>query len=659
MEAYRKPTKFRKNITSHSANKVHKLIRKAKWYSFDVFDTLIKRDTTTHTELLELAAINAGFDPQRFSVSRIIADQKVSQKADYNIDDIYAEMFEYSETEKEQLKRAEIDAEINLSTVSLFGKEIYETALETGRPIVLVSDMYLPSEAILRILKNAQIENFNALYVSSEAGASKKDGLIFPQIAHDLGMDLSTNLHFGDSIRRDFLMPRLHGAKSVLIRQNLKVNTLKTKKTSFVDNSSTKLGVLESSNQLSIQAFLDNRHVDNSFYWSFGYEALGPLIFGFTRWLYSRIAVKGKCDDIYFVARDGHFLLKAFTQSFPGTCDDKNYVYVSRKSLRIPSKSDSQGLEEISSEIFFAYKKITAALFVEECGFSINQSKEILSKLNISGDYKFFRESYKFNPKYLEIKSVIEPQLKNIARNKFDLVSDYFKEIKLDSNSTIVDSGWSGSIQSHISEIVQLKNKQPNEIKGYYLGLSRGVTSRSNLFMASGYLSDAIEGTSNWIYIDLVLGFIETWLYASHGTTLGYTRKSNGQIIPTLAPDENLASSKQLIEIQTAALAFISDFQRSPLSSGQLSLREAFGRLEKIALNPTLLQTNMLGNLQNNSQRLAPKVTAYKIKEIYTLFIESRWKIGYLKRLLRLPLPYSQINKLALNLRLGGTNRTI
>ena len=52
-------------------------------------------------------------------------------------------------------------------------------------------------------------------------------------------------------------------------------------------------------------------------YYRYGFEVIGPLLFGFSKWLH-KIAVEQRIEHLYFLSRDGYLLLKAY----------RNYIHL-------------------------------------------------------------------------------------------------------------------------------------------------------------------------------------------------------------------------------------------------------------------------------------------------------------------------------------------
>ena len=83
-----------------------------------------------------------------------------------------------------------------------------------------------------------------------------------------------------------------------------------------------------------------------------------------------------------------------------------------------------------------------------------------------------------------------------------------------------------------------------------------------------------------------------------------------------------------------------------------------FDSLIRIVISPTYQEACLLGDLEHDdfivTSFARPKDLSFYIKQPKSLiddFFKSPWKIGFLKRLLRLPLPYFAAYKIGIMLR--------
>lgn len=637
----------------------------ADWFSFDIFDTLVKRDTASFTNLLHLVADRAGLDPQAFVAARSYADRVAQQSdPDYTLGDIYRHLEGFDEAQRARAMACEVDLEIALSAPNSKIIPLYEQTIASGLPVVLISDMYLPEVTIREILAHAGIEGFADLFVSSTCRASKRDGGLFTVAAKTMNRPLGGLVHIGDSPRRDFMMPRTVGARSILVRRRLAHQGISPRSRALRkwDGGSlvTAAGdAAEARISADLRTFLANRSSGNasSPFNVFGYNALGPMLFGFSQWLDSQCAAQD-LDHAVFVARDGLILQRAFEahRAAPGIrC---TYLKASRQSLRLAAFAGRE--ERLPAELFFATPSLSATQVLAQLGLAPLQASEILSTLNLDSDEQFDRESYRTSDSFQRLFDAALPLIRDHCAEQRQLLGEYLDQLGVRGRIALVDSGWSGTIQAYLQE----GSDDILEIDGFYLGIASGIRERLRVtsLRAHGYLADFSRGDSDGYLLDVMLGFIEAWLYAPHGSTKGYKRHDDGRIEVLLAPMDNgdQTGNSLIMQAQDAALRFIADYADSPLSARNLPASAAFGRVEAVALSPSRPFLSGFGELTNNGQRLAPKPTVQHLLSPSALklaFAESRWKSAFLKRTLRLPFPYNRLYLAGLRRGMGTPSR--
>lgn len=193
--------------------------------TFDVFDTLIKRPTETPADVykfLEGLAIKltngAAEDFARVRETAEVETRATHEKGEITLDDIYLTVQKHYGFDEEtilKLKAAEIDLELRFVTRRPIGWRLWQIACESGKPIHLISDMYLPVAVVAQMLKKAGYEHYKKLYVSSEYGVRKKEGGLFDVVLSDLKLPPETVLHIGDNKVADVEQPQARGMKTL------------------------------------------------------------------------------------------------------------------------------------------------------------------------------------------------------------------------------------------------------------------------------------------------------------------------------------------------------------------------------------------------------------------------------------------------------------
>jgi len=202
--------------------------------SFDAFDTILLRDDIPEAERyydtssrmaksLERRSKGAKIDDDSVFIARYLATatsyrhgDAISGCREGHIDEIITGIIDLIGVDKklkEPLKAIELDYEMErLSLNSSFEKLIAELN-DIGKQTIIVSDMYLCSDSIAKlILKAGWKSKFLPKIVSSaETKVSKRSGIIFDHIAKANGVSPSRCIHIGDSLAGDVRSPSMHG----------------------------------------------------------------------------------------------------------------------------------------------------------------------------------------------------------------------------------------------------------------------------------------------------------------------------------------------------------------------------------------------------------------------------------------------------------------
>ena len=130
------------------------------------------------------------------------------------------------------------------------------------------------------------------------------------------------------------------------------------------------------------------------------------------------------------------------------------------------------------------------------------------------------------------------------------------------------------------------------------------------------------------------------------GATLGYTQTAQG-ITVRQAPQQPTAL---LAALQQGALRFAESWQASFLQALTIPPAAAIAPFLRLVGQPTAGETALLGDLTVEDGGIyplaAPRKAGYYLthaKQAGQDFSAARWKIGFLKRLAPLPLPYDRL----------------
>ncbi len=204
------------------ANSLNDMVNDPRYkiISFDIFDTLIVRPCISPSDIFSLAGRAAGYSGAFSDIRRACeaaARRENAEHEDITAESIYSVMARCLALSKEQSSRlsdAEKDCEFSLLRPRNSVRKIYEAAKNAGKDIIIISDMYLSSAFLDKILGNCGYTGYKKLYVSSEYDAAKNSGKLYRIVADDLkkqGVSPSEVLHIGDNHGSDVDKARRNG----------------------------------------------------------------------------------------------------------------------------------------------------------------------------------------------------------------------------------------------------------------------------------------------------------------------------------------------------------------------------------------------------------------------------------------------------------------
>jgi FMN phosphatase YigB (HAD superfamily) len=201
--------------------------------SLDCFDTLLLRGTESEEERVRRLAVRiAGAllargirrDPHSVASTRLAAaraEYRASAREEREarhstILDLQCLSLGLDQSFVAPFVEAEIEQETHDLRPNLRLAKLMRQARGRGTRVIVVSDMYLPATAILRLLENAGIaDGIDRVYSSSDHGRTKRAGGLFDVVLATEGVRADRMLHAGDCRVGDLEAPRRRGVAAV------------------------------------------------------------------------------------------------------------------------------------------------------------------------------------------------------------------------------------------------------------------------------------------------------------------------------------------------------------------------------------------------------------------------------------------------------------
>lgn len=401
---------------------------RVKYVSFDIFDTLLKRSLWEPFDLFELL----NFEYKRlsgsaafveFSKMRAYGERKARehyvgsgrQWQDITFNEIYEEIGNIYHIDKqilEKMKQKEIELETQVISARETGKELFEFAVALGKPVVLITDMYLPQCTIIHLLQRCgyNLENVK-IFVSSEVRRIKSTGDLFRYALRELQInDNSCVLHIGDNFEVDVQGARKIGMQSAYLPKiqtvfcngiadvnagNLFYNWYLKRNEATYTNSIFSNLISRRLMALVINEFFDNPFVSyieetefNADPYYIGYFCIGFLMLQTILWI-DYLSKKNGYQKVHFMSRDGYLIKKCYDAFYPEA--KSNYLYASRDALTtlfFEKGPDLLGFSFLTYSLNYSPRKLLD-LFCDVLKISVSDAIVQCSKNDFIVDQKF------------------------------------------------------------------------------------------------------------------------------------------------------------------------------------------------------------------------------------------------------------------------------
>lgn len=645
---------IKNNINSGSLPCYEELIEKCKHYSyvsFDIFDTLLKRKVSRPTDVFDLISCKVSKKFSNFKFNRIEAEKRariLSDNEEVSLAEIYKQYPQINDIERSYLEKVELSIEREVLVGNKPIVKLFNKLKELGIQINLISDMYLPKNFIENVLVKNNIIGYKALYVSSDKKHTKKSGKLFYDYLKDERISPKCAVHIGDSWVSDYIVPQKLGISAIHIPTNVYENNR------FHSFNSTHLNTNYLSNFLKY-----NKPNTDDDYELFGYYEFGPFLWGYVNWLHSQFK-KENIEKVYFFSRDGYIMRRAYNLLFENDHSISNYyLEVSRRSLRVPVLWMNTDYEEFIN-MLSPSKLVSIKSIFDGVGLNIKKYKKILNKYNFTLSTTFDKDNIYINANLKKMYKDLLPDIISNSKNEYRLLNKYLKENNVQGKFAIVDIGWGGSMERYLTTTLNKLNI-PNNIYGYYIGVADYFTKNVKLsdMNMRGYLFDFKNSSNAKDLRSSFVGLFESLFLEQDGSVEKY-KSINDKIYSQRYPYEYLSNKgkpsfelKSIEKVQKGALYFINLVKRDSILSTLLNFKpqELYLPLYLTGTRPDKLDLKLFADFkfydEGRADKLAnPKSISKYIKNRSSLkrdFLNSRWKIGFMKKLFKLNLPYQRL----------------
>lgn len=632
-------------------------VRNYQNVSFDIFDTLIVRNVQHPTDIFKLVEKDAykqfnsgviGFSDKRVKAEKELRNRLYTQSRSGKValeeityDEIYESLkSDYDQEQLTYLKEKELEYEMLLCAVNEEVLSTYEFCISNGKTVSIISDMYLPAGFLIKMLKKVGITGYHRIVVSSEVGLCKATGSLYRWFLREESISPDQLIHIGDNPNSD-------------IRQaaNCGIKTVQVKKTS-VNNVHSKLLKSRNIECNVLYSFINNNISRLPAEKRLGFECMGPLLFGFSKWLHDSVRLLG-IHDIYFLSRDGQVMKKAFDALYSEDKDVRtHYFYASRIALQEPLMSIIQSYQDFLSRLHWP-PVVNVSYFLKAMGIrDFTIIEKVCQESQITEEYSTKRENLRQDSVFRKLYDISRLVIHDDAEQKCDCFLEYVKQEHMLGRVAIVDIGWHGNMQRNMNEIFKHFGTG-QELYGFYIGVYPDENHSESQYMR-GYIFDKDANYSIYDKEKEINTMFEQIFLADHGSVKSYI-KDNGRYNASLFEYEQTDEKviRQLVKYQEGALEFI-DMIKPYGTVIDLSGEDAVNNVLDQFINPLYEEVIQWLNVtfkdvDDYKIVIQPRHPIYYIfhpRKLIKEYRNSIWKIGYLKLLLHGDYNYLEISRM-------------
>ena len=278
--------------------------------SFDIFDTLVLRPFAKPADLFMLVGKRlkrAEFYRIRTDAERRAREESMHRNGhtEVTLYDIYAIIEERTGIPRDVGVQTEFQTELDYCFANPYMQRVFHLLQEQGKPIIIVSDMYLPGELMTQLLEKCGYTGYEKLYVSCDYRCSKRSKSLYRYVKKDY--EGRSIIHVGDNTASDIQSAKASGLATYYYRNCHEIGAPYR-----ADGMSELVG--------SAYAGIVNTHLHNgtqvySPYYEYGFTYGGLYVLGFCSWMHRKAKQEG-IDKILFLSRDGAIYQRVFNMMY-------------------------------------------------------------------------------------------------------------------------------------------------------------------------------------------------------------------------------------------------------------------------------------------------------------------------------------------------------
>lgn len=604
--------------------------------SFDIFDTLICRCVNKPVDVFRIVENQYikrhGKETaiSNFAGVRIEAERTARQKTlqeEISFDEIYS----YIEVEKrilEEYMAIEEEVELDVCLPNPEMLSVYDECIRQGKRVIITSDMYLPYKTIEQILHKNGYDGYSRLYLSSEIGKTKASGSLYKFIVDSENINPKNAIHFGDNIRSDIKNARMAGFHTCQIKKNVEKS---------ISNFEGEM----------LNRFIANTNQSKDVYETVGYSALGPMLYGFIDWVRTNVA-DIKAEKLFFLSRDGFIMKQVY--DIIKTDEDvfAQYMYASRRALQVAAIHLNPEYKDVMTSMFLP-RTVTVSWLIKKWGIKEADCTGEVNKLGLTMDMAFLGKEIVDNFSIQKLYDSLKDKVLKNSQAEYAAFLNYLESISFKGKVAIVDIGWYGNMQNALMKIIESSGLNV-DVTGYYLGIVPDSGYQTKYKM-NGYLFMKAQNENLFWRFKYLNSLMELFFMAPHGSARRYYIENNTPMVELADFEfEGTDTFVAVKKVQNSAMEFIIKYDSSIAKYADNTVEIYLHNMMSTFMNPSLTVATAFGELSIWDEKwikIARSVSVMDIlgapAKVKNIFVNVPWKMGFLKRLLKINLQYDKI----------------
>lgn len=451
-----------------------------KLIAFDIFDTLFCRPLLNpETIKLIVARLVGGEAGFLYKEHRAIAEQQAREAKglDVGLDEIYARLGDltgFSMTRLAEIRRLEEKVEMSSLEPRQEALSLYKDALTTKKPVVIITDMFLPRTTLETVLHRHGIDGWNGLFVSNDIGQRKDNGKLYEYVLNQFAIKPAQMLMIGDNERADVQIPTDMGASAIHLLRPMELARGLPRFSSLINRHERKsdidaeitLGLVVRKNFTPIQ--YPNFDLDSLVQvtpYNLGYSLTGPLLVSFAQWLIQQARADG-IERLYFLSREGKPIKQIYDYWNEGEKElpISEYLVISRRTAGLAAISTLEDIFDIARTIYFP--NTIESFLHTRYGLRLSDVRwnQLTQALNIERTTIISVQNRQIEHLVPLLQNVEEEIIARVQSERLALFR-YLDEkgLNRDAKQAVVDVGYGGSVQGYLNKLLSQK------LHGYYM----------------------------------------------------------------------------------------------------------------------------------------------------------------------------------------------